>query len=113
MKNNDGMVALLRALKSININGLNYDKGIGTFDIGTVDQRYYLSTVTIVQPLKPNEYLVNSNLLSHKGETEPHIDGIHEVTVYNRFKPGEYLVAYVNNTPVVLCELVRGDNAHG
>lgn len=111
----NGFTSLLKMLKQINTDGIVYNEGIGTFDIGTIDTQYNLSTITIVHPLKPNEYLVSSNLLKHP--TESLINGVWvedtEQRVKTRFTPGEYLVAYVNNTPVVLTKLVRGAEAIG
>ncbi len=111
MTNNEGVVELHKVIKTMNVDGINYDKGLGTFDIGTVDDRYYLSTITINHLLNPSEYLVSANLLEHEGEVENIYK--EKVKVYTRFKPGSYLVAYVNNTPVVLCQLVRGEKAIG
>lgn len=111
----DGFTSLLKMIKKINSDAIAYNEGIGTFDIGTIDNEYNLSTITIVQPLKPEEYLVSSNLLKHS--TESLINGAWiedtEQRVKTRFTPGEYLVAYVNNTPIVLTKLVRGVEAVG
>lgn len=110
---NTGFIELYNSIKNINDKAIKYNEGLGVLDTGVISSDYKLKTGSIPQELSPGEYMVSSNLLGHECETEysgQYIEKI-DTKVKNRFKPGTYLILYLGNYPVVLTELVRGDQA--
>ena len=105
---NDGYAKLLKVMRNESEKQINKNAGYGTFDVGEIkfDESLYISATGAT--LQKGDYLINKSLLELECEFEG--EGITNVKVKKQLEPGtSYLIAYLGTTPVVLCQMTRGE----